>query len=120
MKKIILVFALAFGATTFAQEAQQMTSLKSTNKVKADNSPDSAIKTIVEKLELTDEQHEIFMDMVEKRKKADQEEGARMKKEYRVEEDKELEEKFRAILTPEQNKKFDKLKKELEKERKAG
>lgn len=107
MKKLVLMIALVVGATTFAQERKiERGEMSSENKV----------EKLTKELDLTTEQQakakEIFAKKAET-KKAERAEAMQVRKADNDAFDKE----FRAILTPEQAKKYDAKKAEMKSEK---
>lgn len=107
MKKLVLMIALVVGATTFAQERKME---------RKGMSSENRIEKLTKDLDLTDEQQAkaeaIFAKKAEA-KKAERAEAMGVRKA----ENQAFEEEFRAILTPEQAKKYEAKKAEMKKEK---
>lgn len=107
MKKLVLMIALFVGATTFAQERKME---------RREMSSENKVEKLTKELDLTTEQQakakEIFAKKAET-KKAERAEAMEVRKADNDAFDRE----FRAILTPEQAKKYDAKKAEMKSEK---
>ena len=107
MKKLVLMIALVVGATTFAQERKME---------RRDMSSENKVEKLTKELDLTTEQQAKAKEILAKKaetKKAERAEAMEVRKADNDAFDRE----FRAILTPEQAKKYDAKKTEMKSEK---
>ena len=107
MKKLVLMIALVVGATTFAQERKME---------RRDMSSENKVEKLTKELDLTTEQQAKAKEILAKKaetKKAERAEAMEVRKADNDAFDRE----FRAILTPEQAKKYDAKKAEMKSEK---
>lgn len=111
MKQIFLILSLIVGTTTFAQDKTAMKSQTTLTEKSVDSNGDK-IKKLTEDLDLSSDQQSKLKSILEKHDEI--EANSKGHSDEMKRQNKELENEFRAILNPDQIKKFDEMQKERE------